>query len=196
MNIREWSHHLKSLHFKFSLKASLSSRPGPADIAYQWAHEENSLMWLYLNSFYGGIEVLNVGAKPNLNSQPWVYLLKLGDRAIWTKWRPLWFEFLLWRLDPWTPLPHNIIQIVYLGHSQTVFGLSIFPGTACRAARRIKSQSPSPCHFVCVMSVLPSNHIKRLQLHQQYVMRRVLIKNLYGRRFRNTCPTLRSKDSW
>ena len=50
---------------------------------------------LYLNSFDGGIEVLNVGAKPNLNSQPWVYLLKLGDRAIWTKWRPLWFEFLL-----------------------------------------------------------------------------------------------------
>ena len=54
--------------------------------------------------------------------------------------------------------PHNIIQTVYLGHSQTVLGLSIFPSTACRAARRIKSQSPSPCHFVCVMPVLPSNH--------------------------------------
>ena len=29
------SHHLKSLHFNFSLKASLSSSPGPADIACQ-----------------------------------------------------------------------------------------------------------------------------------------------------------------
>ena len=94
---------------------------------------------LYLNSFDGGIEVLNVGAKPNLNTQPWVYLLKLGDRAIWTKWRPLWFEFLLWRLDPWTPLPHNIIQMVYLGHSQTVFGLSVFSSAARRAARKMKS---------------------------------------------------------
>ena len=43
---REWSHHLKSLHFNFSLNTFLSSRPGPADIACQGAaHGKNSFFY-------------------------------------------------------------------------------------------------------------------------------------------------------
>ena len=87
------------------------------------------------------------------------------------------WDFLSKGGGPFSTLPPNSIHKVYLCHSQTVFGLSIFPRTACWAA--IKTMS-----FLIIYN--------KLYVYKESTT--FVIKNLYGRRFRNTCPTLGARN--